>query len=691
MLAEKAQELMLMLDFKDDHQTISKSFLKPISEISCFRSASLWYKNMDGKLLGKRRWKFLSSEAIKLDEGFFNDILSQYEGLPVGRWAVIEYGMPIGSFMLIALSEELVMILGLENDELPGSEEDRDSFAKALSFFGKFLSAKIQQENKENQFDELLLIKKLYKQAKAEAAEKEVLFRLVSENTNDLILLHQPNGDIIFASASAGQMLGYKGQEMVELSLSELIHDEDWPGLKRNFLLATGNTTNLDNLEFRAKRKDGSTFWVESSIKPIYNETGVLTQFQTISRDISKRKKAEILMIEEKRKAEAASQAKSDFLSTMSHEIRTPMNAVIGLSHLLMQENPRPDQLNSLRTLHFSAENLLSLINDILDYSKIEAGKITLENREYNLYELVDGIHRTFQPKAGDKNVKFYLRWGRQVPKRIIGDQVRLSQVLNNLISNALKFTEAGKVVLEIDLMEKTDSEVLLYFAVQDTGIGIPKEKQDKIFSRFAQANESTTRRYGGTGLGLAITKNLLELQGSNIELESEVGKGSRFFFKVRFKTVNENEATPDEAIRQKLESNELVGLRALVAEDNAVNRMIVERFLRKWGIQATFAVNGQEAFDRVKEQQFDIVLMDIHMPVMDGLQASKAIRKELKLSPEELPIVALTASTLAEDRKEAEEAGMDGYISKPFDPFDLFQKIHRHGKGKEGNGLVFR
>lgn len=682
---------MLGLDLTHDCQTISKSFLQPITEIDCFKSASLWRKTTADRLDSEHRWKFLSSGKIDFDVSLFQDILVKYEGLQVGKWVHVQEVSPEKYFMLVVLSEDLIIILELYNADLPASYSDINHFVKALSFFGKFLSEKIKLEYQQDHYQELHLIKKLYKQAKEEAAEKEKLFKLISENTKDVILLHQPKGDVVFASASVESLLGYKISDLFSLNLSELVHDEDWPKQKLNFLNSTTSMQTVENVAFRAKRKDGSFVWVESSVKPIYDEIGELTQFLTISRDITKRKENESIIMEAKRKAEAANEAKSDFLSTMSHEIRTPMNAVIGLSHLLMQENPRPDQLNTLRTLHFSAENLLSLINDILDYSKIEAGKITLENREYNLYELVDGIHRTFQPKASDKNLEFRLQWDRQIPRRIIGDQVRLSQVLNNLISNALKFTESGEVVLQIDLLEKRENEISLHFAVWDTGIGIPQEKQDQVFSRFSQANESTTRKYGGTGLGLAITKNLLELQGSKIQLKSELGKGSCFFFEVSFKSVNDEVENPKEIIKKKLESNELKGLKVLVAEDNAVNRMIVERFLRKWGILATFVPNGKMALEEVSKSSFDLILMDIHMPVMDGLQASYAIRHQLGKSSEELPIVALTASTLAEDRQEAEAAGMDGYIAKPFDPYDLFQKIYRFGKIKDHKNLIYR
>lgn len=691
MLAEKAQELMLGLDFTNDYHTISKSFLKPIAEIACFRTATLWHKREDPILSAEGRWRFLSSESPDPDVDLLKKIILKYESLPVGRWVHIQEILFDRSFMVISLCSDLIMTLELSEEKLPGTVSDINNFVKALSFFGKFLSEKIRQDYQKNQFDELLLIKKLYKQAKEEAEEKEKLFRLVAENTKDLILLHQPNGDIVFASPSVENLLGYKVVDLFSLALSDLIHEGDWANLRKNFRWATENEKNIDNVEFRAKRKDGTHFWVESSIKPIYDDEGKLTQFQTISRDITKRKEDEKLILEAKKKAEEANAAKSEFLSTMSHEIRTPMNAVIGLSHLLMQENPRPDQLNSLRTLHFSAENLLSLINDILDYSKIEAGKISLENREYNLYELVDGIHQTFQPKASDKDVVFRLQWDRQIPRRIIGDQVRLSQILNNLISNALKFTEKGRVVLQIDLLEQMEEEVKLYFAVKDTGIGIPEEKQEAIFSRFSQAAESTTRRFGGTGLGLAITKNLLELQGSQIQLRSAEGEGSCFFFEISFKTVHEDAESTRQVIQKRLESDELEGLKVLVAEDNAVNRMIVERFLKRWGILGTFVGNGEEAVEKVSEETFDLVLMDIHMPVMDGLKASHEIRNTLNVPSEDLPIVALTASTLAEDRLEAEHAGMDGYIAKPFDPYDLFQKIYRFGKIRDHRDLIYR
>ncbi len=390
-------------------------------------------------------------------------------------------------------------------------------------------------------------------------------------------------------------------------------------------------------------------------------------------------------IITAREEAEEATQAKTDFLSTMSHEIRTPMNAVIGMTHLLMEENPRDDQLKSLKTLKFSADLLLSLINDILDFSKIESGKIELEFVDFNLKNMLHGIKAAQGTKAQEKHVKLKLRWDEDVPLMVVGDMTRLGQIINNLVSNAVKFTQEGEVSIEIDLIEEKEHKVRLSFKVRDTGIGISENQIEAIFEEFSQASSSTTRKFGGTGLGLAITKKLLELQGSQIEVTSEVGVGSVFSFKLELRKSNKvvNEAG---ATKSNIEFGQsLEGLRVLLVEDNPVNQYVVTRFIKKWEASLDIANNGQEAVEKVKQKSYDVILMDIQMPIMDGYESTKQIRAwEQQEEKDPVYIIALTASATLAAKDKVKELGMDEFLTKPFDPKELFARLIAQWKNEE-------
>ncbi|WNJ17255.1 ATP-binding protein [Pontibacter sp. G13] len=381
-----------------------------------------------------------------------------------------------------------------------------------------------------------------------------------------------------------------------------------------------------------------------------------------------------------KEKAESASKAKSDFLSLMSHEIRTPMNAVVGLAHILMEESPRPDQLEHLESLSFSAQNLLSLLNDILDFHKMEAGKISLEEIPFDLLDLCNNLIKSFTALADAKGIG--LKLDLQVAddeKWIIGDPTRLFQILSNLVGNAIKFTTQGSVTVSIH--KRKD---LWEFKVIDTGIGIAADKVKLVFERYSQAESNTTRKFGGTGLGLAIVKRLVELMDSQIQLESELGKGSIFSFGLNLKTVAPGEVPKKLSISDLNEHGRLTGVQVLIVEDNALNVKVVSRFLQKWGVEFQVAQNGQEAVEVIEIQQFDVVLMDLHMPVMDGLAATQKVRSLQGEYYQQLPILALSATTVSEMRETAGDDLFSGYLSKPFKPIELFQAIELHaGRAK--------
>lgn len=373
--------------------------------------------------------------------------------------------------------------------------------------------------------------------------------------------------------------------------------------------------------------------------------------------------------------AERASRSRTDFLSTMSHEIRTPLNSVVGMTHLLLEDNPRSDQLENLRLLRFAADNLLILLNDILDFNKIEAGKVSVENSPFPLRGLLDSLAASLRPRAEQKGLKLELEMADDLPVSVMGDPTRLSQVLMNLVSNAVKFTESGNVSLSARLTPGAESsaKVSVKFAVRDTGIGIPENKQEIIFEAFAQAASDTTRRYGGTGLGLAITKRLLELMGSQISINSTVGKGSEFSFTLQFGRYD----GPELNTIQSAPLGDLKNARILLVEDYEPNVILARRFLSKWGAVVDVACNGREGIEKVAANSYDLILMDLQMPEVDGFEATRAIRA-MGNERARVPIVALTAAALAEERELARLSGMTDYITKPFDPRLLHDCIAR-------------
>ncbi len=378
-----------------------------------------------------------------------------------------------------------------------------------------------------------------------------------------------------------------------------------------------------------------------------------------------------------KKKAEHTALIKAKFLSTMSHEIRTPMNAVIGLTNILLQEKPRSDQVENLNTLKFSADLLLSLINDILDFSKIEAGKINFESYDFDLHTLISNIKNTIKLKAEEKNLKFETTIDPAIPVMVKGDQVRLSQILTNLTANAIKFTNEGEVLIDLQLISKTDDNTTVRFSVRDTGIGIDESKFEQIFQSFSQADTDTTRKFGGTGLGLSITKKLLDLQGSTIKLESKMGKGSNFFFDLTFQTATE--ALPsDKTENLSYNFESFKGTKILLVEDNKINVLVAKKFLNKWNLNIDTAENGEIALKMVQNTDYKLVLMDLEMPVMDGYTATQKIR-QLKLSKyKNLPIIALSASAISDFRTKAINVGMNEFVTKPFNPGELHHVISR-------------
>ncbi len=378
-----------------------------------------------------------------------------------------------------------------------------------------------------------------------------------------------------------------------------------------------------------------------------------------------------------RQKAEEGAQSKQLFMSTMSHEIRTPLNEVIGITNLLLQGNPREDQMDYIKALKFSGNHLLTLVNDVLDYNKMESGKIIFEQTQFNLSDFLDEIMRSYSFRSKAKNISFEIKKANDLPVEVIGDPIRLNQILSNLLSNALKFTIRGSIKVIVKELNRTANQSKMEFIVTDTGIGIAKDKQSIIFDSFTQASSDTTRHFGGTGLGLAICKKLVELQGGSITIESEPEKGSTFRFALSFGISEKDIKTQGVEVPESFSG--LEGKKILVAEDNKINFFVANKFLIGWGITVTHAENGQIALDLLEKEDFDLILMDLHMPVMDGIEATRIIRKSENTKIKDIPIVALTAAIMSENHDKIEDLKINDYVLKPFKPHDLFERILKH------------
>ncbi|WP_370086842.1 PAS domain S-box protein [Ekhidna sp.] len=426
------------------------------------------------------------------------------------------------------------------------------------------------------------------------------------------------------------------------------------------------------------ERADGTHQWVQGEIHPWFTAKDKIGGIIIFTNDLTDIKRQEVELLQAKEEAERAGRVKEQFLSTMSHEIRTPLNSIIGVTNLLELEHPELADSNRLKMLKFGSNNLLSLINDILDFQKIESGHLEIVHENVNLKELGENIMSSWRAVPNSENIEIHLDYAKELNSNYFCDSVRLTQILNNLISNSLKFTDEGKVELKITVRE--DGDVL--FSVIDSGIGIPEDKLGTIFESFKQVHDQKTVKAGGTGLGLSICKKLVELMGGELKVTSEIGAGTNFFFNIPMVAA---EATQDSSKHMIPEEINL-DINILLVEDNMANQEIAKAFLSRWGVRIEVANNGLEAVEMILNKSYDVVLMDLHMPQMDGYEATEKIRAMKGKYFKDVPIIALTASTLAESKSKMQACGMNDIVSKPFNPDDLLNKLFSYSNKKRGN-----
>jgi len=537
--------------------------------------------------------------------------------------------------------------------------------------------------------------------------EKEARFRGYFEHSQVGMAVTSPTQGWVEANGQLQRMLGYNLDELREKTWAELTHPDDLDADVKQFERILAGEIDSYTLDKRFIRGDGEIVSTNLAVACMRNEAGDVLNVLASFQDITERKKmdddlheriteldeAQSAMLnmmedldEEKSKAEAATRAKSDFLANMSHEIRTPMNAVIGMAHLASKTELTPKQQDYLNKIQSSANSLLGIINDILDFSKIEAGKLDMETVEFDLLETMDNVANVITVKAQEREnleVLFYL--DPEVPYFLVGDSLRLNQILVNLGNNAVKFTEQGEIVLSVRVNEKSDDKVTLQFSVRDTGIGMTAEQQGKLFQAFSQADTSTTRKYGGTGLGLTISKRLVNMMGGEIWTESESGQGTTFNFTADFGLAKET-------VKRRFEpSPDLRGLRVLVVDDNATSREILQDILESFSFEVYLSASGKEALEEIEradnDKPFELVIMDWKMPVMDGIEASKRIKNHRKLTKIP-PIVLVTAYGREEVMRQADEIGLDGYLLKPVNSSVMFDAIMQ-ALGKEIQDVV--
>lgn len=500
----------------------------------------------------------------------------------------------------------------------------------------------------------------------------------ILKNIPNIVLVSSKKGEVIFASPSVEKTLGFpfeeiKGNNWWKKTYVSKNKAEEAKEAILNYVFK-GEKSFVEILKQKIKTKNGTDIWIGWEFSK-----GANGSFISIGKDITDRIISEIELKKAKEEAEESVKVKNEFLSNMSHEIRTPLNAIIGFTDLLLETKLTQEQREHLETMHNSGEILLTLINNVLDLSKLESNKFNIEKIPFNLNRTLNEVVKLMKVKAQEKEILLNLNISPNVPEEVVSDSNRISQILLNLIGNAIKFTDKGSVTVTVNKIEENDKSAVISFEIKDTGIGIVSNKINSVFGAFTQAKSDTSRIYGGTGLGLTIVKRLITLLNGQIKVESVFGKGSTFTMTLPLEKglKNEIKKVADDEIDIE---NQSLGYAILLVEDNKTNQLLAKTRLERWNCKVDIANNGFEGVKKTQQQLYDIIMMDIQMPVMDGYEATKIIKNDISLEVSKIPIIAMTAFTSKTEINRALEAGMDDYIFKPFKPGELFKILKKHG-----------
>ncbi|MEC3906897.1 ATP-binding protein [Tamlana sp. 2201CG12-4] len=491
------------------------------------------------------------------------------------------------------------------------------------------------------------------------------------DNVGGVIFETDLDGNFTFLNNAWEKYSGHSLKKSIGKSYRHFLAGQYIDGNKKSYELFSKNKKHI---KFIFKHsKDNKLKWFEVKSKLVKDSYGLPSGYIGTIIDVTNLKETEIEL-------QKASASKDEFLSTMSHEIRTPLNAVTGLTNILLMEDYLPEQAENLKALKYSGEHLLGLINDLLDFNKIKSGKLKVAEKDFSLNYFLENIKSHFALRAEKKGILFCVRKENDVPNSIIGDKLKLTQIIKNLLSNSLKFTEKGSIVLSVKNLGIEKNKITLKFKVTDTGIGISKSRQDTIFESFMQADSETSLKYGGTGLGLSISKKLLKLQGSDLKLKSALGKGAAFSFKITYKVSNRLNLYQPEMIKLQPDYAPL-NIDVLVAEDNKMNVLILKRFFAKWNVNYKIAENGQEVLNILKASNFSLILMDLQMPLLNGYETALAIRNLPDHTKANMPIIALTAFAQTDIKEKTERYKMNGFMGKPFNPEKLYTLLKTYSK----------
>ncbi|MFN8430933.1 MAG: ATP-binding protein [Spirosomataceae bacterium] len=495
---------------------------------------------------------------------------------------------------------------------------------------------------------------------------------VVAQKTDNAIVITDDQGKIEWANEAFTRISEYTLDEVIGKTPGSILQGPETDPKTRAIVNEKLKNKESFRIEILNYSKSGRKYWIELSIQPIFNPEGKVVNFIAVNTDITERKDFELKLTEAKEKAEEAGRIKQEFMAVISHEIHTPLNAIVGMTNLIQKTVLTPQQTDYVHTLSVSSENLRGIINGILDFAKIESGKLSLQNVPFNLKKILNNIVDSNQFRAEEKGLGLFLKFDERADLPLMGDPIRISQILLNLISNAIKFTEKGHIQLEVRLITRMRNAMVLDISVTDTGKGIAPDKMDKVFDSFTQEDSSISRKYGGTGLGLSISKELVALMGGDLKVKSQLGVGSTFNFVLGFpisETVMEEQET-DQSAEKKL-----AGKQILLVEDNPMNQFFARKLLEGWGIYVDIAENGKIGYEKSSSKFYDAILMDIQMPEMDGITATKLIRAENK----SIPIIALTALTIEEEVAKFKGVGMNDYILKPFEPQNLLKVLLKY------------